>query len=411
VRVSTALALLLLASPSVPAQSPPLDRAIEKLWEQESESGRLKAAKEILRLDPEFDLLYQRLQVGRAYSSKVKTGLVEESRKAGDLRHEYVFLVPEDYDPKQRYRVSFYLHGGVNRREPWEKGDSWWRRFDRFDGVAQISVFPSSWRGALWWQSSQIENLQAILNRIKRDYNVDEERVYLFGVSDGATGVYYHGFKAPTPWAAFFAFIGHLGVLQNPAAGVDGYLFLDNLANKPFYIVNGETDELYPVERVRPYIEDLERAGVELVFRPQPGGHNTRFWNGEREAIEAFATSHPRKSFPDRLSWETERTDRFARLHWLVIDELAEGTESGRVDLERKGNVVAAMTRGVARFRLLLSPEQFDFAEGVEVVANGVTAFRGRVEPRRETLLEWVSKDLDRSMLFAAEVEVRLDNR
>jgi predicted esterase len=407
-RVPGALAAILIAA-AAGAQSPPLDRAIEKLWREESESDRLKATREILRLDPDFDAIYQRLEVGPAYAARVKKGLVEESRNVSDLRHEYVFLVPEDYDPKNKYRVAFYLHGGVSRREPWQKGESWWRRFDRFDGEPQISVFPSSWRGALWWQGSQVENLKAILDRLKRDYNVDEERVYLFGVSDGATGVYYHGFKAPTIWAAFFAFIGHLGVLQNPGVGVDGYLFVDNLRNKPFYVVNGETDELYPIDQVRLYVEDVQRAGVELVFRTHPGGHNTRFWNSERQAIADFAESHPRKTYPDRLSWETERTDRFARLHWLVIDELLPGAQSGRVDLARAGNSIEATTRGVSRFRLLLSPEQFDFEEPIEVVANGAGAFRGKVLRSQETLLEWAARDLDRTMLFGAEVEIRLD--
>ncbi|MGH9333916.1 MAG: hypothetical protein ACRD21_09215, partial [Vicinamibacteria bacterium] len=248
------------------------------------------------------------------------------------------------------------------------------------------------------------------LDRIKREYNVDENRIYLFGVSDGATGAYYHATKAPTIWAAFFPFLGHPGVLENPATGVDGNLFVDNLSNRPMFVVNGEQDELYPVERVKPYIETFERAGVEIVFRPQPGGHNTRWWNGEREAIDAFIESHPRNPFPDRLVWETERTDRFERIQWLVIEEL-EGEEtasSGKVALSRRGNVVEAETRGVSRFKLLLSPRQFDFSRPLEVVVNGVSAARTSVERSSEILLRWAARDFDRTSLFAAELEVRV---
>ena len=49
---------------------------------------------------------------------------------------------------------------------------------------------------------------------------------------------------------------------------------------------------------------------------------------------------------------------------------------SGRVDLTRTGNVVTASTRGVTAFTLLLSPDQFDFAKPVKVVANGRTGLR-----------------------------------
>ncbi len=384
-----------------------LDKALIELWSAESDSSREKAADAVVRLGADFDSLYQRLESGPRYSKDVETGLVEENRKGkSGLRQEYVFLVPEDYDPEKKYRISFYLHGGANRVEPWQKGDPWWRRFDRAFGPDQISVFPSSFRGSLWWQSSQIENLKAILERIQREYNVDENRVYLFGVSDGGTGVYYHAAKAPTPWAAFLPLIGHPGVLENPSTGVDGELFLENLVNRAFFVVNGEKDELYPVSRVKPYLDSFERAGVELVFHPQPGGHNTRWWNSEQDAIDAFLSSHPRNPLPDRLIWETERTDRFNRLHWLVIEELREGALSGKITLVRNENRVDVETRGVARYLLLLSPRQFDLSRPIEVLTNGATSYAAKVERSSETLLRWTARDNDRGMLFAAEISI-----
>ena len=384
-----------------------LDKALVELWSAESDSSRERAAEAVARLGSDFDSLYHRLEAGPRYSKDVETGLIEENRKAKNgLKLEYVFLVPEDYDPTKQYRVSFYLHGGVNRSEPWQKGDSWWRRFDWAFGPDQISVFPSSFRGALWWQSSQIENLKAILERIEREYNVDENRVYLFGVSDGGTGAYYHAVKAPTPWAAFFPFLGNPGVLESPATGVDGLLFLENLVNRAFFVVNGEKDRAYPISRVKPYLDSFEQAGVELVFHPQPGGHNTRWWNSEQEAIDAFVESHPRKPLPDRLRWETERTDRFNRIHWLVIDELEGGASSGKVTLVRNDNRVEVETRGVARYRLLISPRQFDLSRPIEVSTNGVSSYAGTVERSAETLLRWTTRDRDRTMLFAAEIPI-----
>ena len=237
-------------------------------------------------------------------------------------------------------------------------------------------MFPSSWRGALWWQASQIENLQAILDRIKREYNVDENRVYLFGVSDGGTGVYYHAAKAPTPWAAFFPFIAHPGVLENPATGADGELFVENLSNRPFFVVNGEKDELYPVARVKPYLDAFEAAGVEIEFHSHPGGHNTRWWNGEQEAIDAFIARHPRNPLPDRLVWETERTDHFARIQWLVIEALEEGAASGKVTQEPPGQ----SHRGDSRRRPLpaasLSPPVRLFSAHRSVDERGLVSSR-----------------------------------
>jgi hypothetical protein len=84
------------------------------------------------------------------------------------------------------------------------------------------------------------------------------------------------------------------------------------------------------------------------------------------------------------------------------------GTE-GRVDITQSGNVITAATRGVAAFTLLLSPDQFDFSKPVKVVANGRTVFEGKVEKNVKTLLKYAALDNDRTMLFGAELHVKVD--
>ena len=79
---------------------------------------------------------------------------------------------------------------------------------------------------------------------------------------------------------------------------------------------------------------------------------------------------------------------------------------SGRVDVVRDGNTVRATTRGVAAFTLLLSPDVFDFAKPVVVVADGRTVFEGLVKKDVETLMRWAARDNDRTMLFGAEIAV-----
>ena len=71
--------------------------------------------------------------------------------------------------------------------------------------------------------------------------------------------------------------------------------------------------------------------------------------------------------------------------------------------------LVTATTRGVAAFTLLLSPDQFDFGKPVKVVANGRTVFDGKVEKNVRTLLKYAASDNDRTMLFGAELHIKLD--
>lgn len=79
---------------------------------------------------------------------------------------------------------------------------------------------------------------------------------------------------------------------------------------------------------------------------------------------------------------------------------------SGRIDLVREGNTVRATTRGVAGFTLLLSPDVFDFAKPVTVIADGRTVFQGVVKKDLDVLMRWAAHDNDRTMLFAAELPV-----
>jgi len=80
--------------------------------------------------------------------------------------------------------------------------------------------------------------------------------------------------------------------------------------------------------------------------------------------------------------------------------------KSARVDLVRTGNTVDAATRGVSEFTLLVSPDQFDFAQPLIVRTNGRVAFEGPLERSVPTLLKWAARDNDRAMLFGAEVKI-----
>jgi hypothetical protein len=81
---------------------------------------------------------------------------------------------------------------------------------------------------------------------------------------------------------------------------------------------------------------------------------------------------------------------------------------SGRVELKKKGNIVQARTQGVKEFKLLLSPETFDFQNPIQVFTNGVRVFPGKVVKDPGVLLRWAARDFDRTMLFGTELTVKV---
>jgi hypothetical protein len=278
-----------------------------------------------------------------------------------------------------------------------------------------------------------VTNIARLLERVKHDYNVDESRIYITGISDGGTGVYFFAMRDATAWAACMPLNGHPLVLANPDVGADGQLYPANMVNCPLRAVNGGRDQLYPASSVTPFIEMFRRGGIPVDWQVYPeAGHDVSWWPQDRPRYEAFLAAHRRVPHPERVSWETERVDRYNRFRWLVIDQLGvrgsdaalpepnrytrlPGREvllferdkpSGRVDVVRRGNAFDAQTRGVREFTLLISSDVVDFAKPVKVTVNGRVVHDGVVKKDASTLLKWAARDQDRTMLYAAELKV-----
>ena len=413
-----------------------IDSAFEKFWAAKSPDEAERLSDDIVKTGVTFEEALRRLKAGRTYTAQ-KTGIVKLNNKTKDgVEHFYALNIPASYDPGRRYQVRFQLHGGVGGREnnqPRGTGES------PILGAEQIYVVPYAWNAAPWWSDDQVLNLNAIIDSLKRAYNVDENRIVLAGVSDGGTGAYYIGMRETTRYASFLPLNGFIMVVANGSID-DSQIFPDNLRNKPMFVVNGGRDPLYPTSEVEPFVKHL-MTGVHIEYHPQPeAGHNTAWWPEVKDIFEKFVTSHPRDPHPDRLTWETANLEH-NRAHWLVIDQVgnqpgdsqtmsdlnlmpdpdpAPGStadsiplfdrskRSGRVDLVRNGNTIQATTKGVAAFTLLLSPDKFDFNQPIKVVANGRPVFEGRIERNLKTLMKWAARDNDRTMLYAAELKIKL---
>src|SRR4051812_29526009 len=300
------------------AQTGALDAAFDAFWSASSPAEAARLTEPIARAGAGFDEVYRRLQRGRAYGAR-DTGTVRMDNRTFDgVEHFFAVTIPETYDPARRYQVRIQLHGGVGGRAtnaPVGNGT-----VGALTGAEQIYVVPYAWAEAPWWSADQVENLAAIVDRLKRLYNVDENRVVLSGVSDGATGALFVAMRDTTPYASILPLNGYLMVLALRDID-DGLIFANNLRNKPLFAVNGGRDPLYPTRVVDPYIEHLKRGGVTVDYHPQPtAGHNTAWWPDVRDTYEAFVTAHPRQPLPDSLTWEAAEGAPFNRAHWLVID-------------------------------------------------------------------------------------------
>ena len=428
-RVKTFLPALLTAvvlSGVLVAQSPaPAEALFDTFFAAETPADAQLIADQIAAGGASVDAIYARLKKGRTYLDEKRGEYSLRWKSKSGPYFNNVVDVPDDYDPAVKSMLRVQLHGGVGRPSPnlQQPGREPGRANNRIAGEKQIYLHPSGWASAQWWDEEQVDNILRSVDTLKRKYNIDESLIYVTGISDGGTGVYYLALKEPNLWSSYLPLNGSLAVLRNLDNGADGEMHGNNLVNAPLYVVNGENDPLYPVAQVEPHMAWIRKMGGTLVFRPQAGAvHNTAWWPTERAPFEAFVHDHPRMAHPVSLSWETERADRFNRNRWLIINELradrSRETEltdlgffrhtkrSGRVDIRRTGNRFDAVVRDVRTFTLLLSPDAIDFSKAVTVTVNGRPLFSGSVKQDPATLLKWASRDNDRTALYTAELPV-----
>ncbi|MBZ5556332.1 MAG: PDZ domain-containing protein [Acidobacteriia bacterium] len=322
-----ATGLLAFAAARPIAQTPgTIDAAFDAFWAAGSPTDAAALVDNIIETGATFDEIHRRLQQGRTYGAQ-PTGQVRMSNRTSDgVEHNFVLNIPDGYNPSRKYQVRIQLHGGIGGRrdnQPVGAGTIGALAGDPGDD-GQIYIIPYAWAAAPWWDDDQVLNLHAIVDAAKRRYNVDENRVVLSGVSDGGTGAYYVAMRDTTPFAAFLPLNGFWMVLA--AADIDdGSLFPTNIRNKPFFIVNGGRDPLYPTMEVDPHIAHMKNGGVALEYHPQPNaGHNTQWWPEVKGVYEAFVRAHPRNPLPDTITWETASATHGNRAHWLIIDKFGE---------------------------------------------------------------------------------------
>ena len=185
------------------------------------------------------------------------------------------------------------------------ENESWWQR-DLFENAAFV-LSPAAWRDAPWWHQDQVENIRRLIISTKQAYNIDDDRIYIFGVSDGGAGTYYIGSNFVDPFAGFMTLIGSPGVLFKERYYAEKspiFPRLKNMVAKPWFIVNGAEDKLHPVDTLEPYFQMFNRNGVDHVAHIQPDMGHELHMELLRDRVMNFVSDTVRSSMPDTIYWQ-----------------------------------------------------------------------------------------------------------
>jgi len=414
------LGSLTIAIPASAQDGNTLRTALSRLWAAETGDEVARSIGAILALEASVDQLVALLRTDQMRSAiPAETGVVSGVRAgAGGRSFPYRIHAPASYDSTRAYPLYVFLHGGVSRG-PWQPGEDWMGWADRIAHSDRILLLPAAWNSAPWWSLAQVENINALIRTVASTYNVDRSRVYLTGVSDGGTGVWFFAMRDPSRFASFSAFIAHPSVLLNPEVGAQGPFFLDNARARPVHVVSTDQDQLYPIESVNAVLSRFRGVGADITSRIEPGTHDISWWPSIGREVQDFYDRTAREAHPDSILWVAS-DPTYGRLDWLVIDdidELAEPLErtlsrsavpAGRVSAVRDGNEIRLTTLGVRKLRLLLSSESLDLNEPLRVFLNGEVVFDEKVKQDPVALLQWAWFDRDPSRLYTAQIELSI---
>ncbi len=356
----------------------------------------------------DFAARYAELKRPAVYSADVPTGRIYDTRvdKRG-TRFHYALDVPKDYDPNRAYPLYVLLHGLVSR-DKGKRRDTVDKYLEPMHSENSIAIYPMGWKDAMWWQTKQVDNINALISEVGSRYHVNPNRIYLLGVSDGGHGAYYLATHTPDRFAALVALIGSPYVLD-PKNGASKPTFVTNLVNTPTLAVNGSRDPLYAASKLQPLADALQKSGSDFSLVTVDGADHTVSWFPEYQPrIRTFLEGHVRVPHPDRLYWEVDDKLSYPRCRWLVIDKVEKNKAPKFVSLVRRDNDIHVQSAHVKRFTLLISPDQFDLSRPLRVLTGDKILFNAKVTPSVAVLNKWNEKDKDPERLYGAEVVVQV---
>jgi predicted peptidase len=180
-----------------------------------------------------------------------------------DVQLSYLLALPEDYDQQESWPLLLFLHGAGERGDDLEmvKKHGPPKLISGGKEFPFIVVSPQC-RENVWWEPIE---LTALLDEIIKTHKVDEDRIYVTGLSMGGFGTWRLGAYAPQRFAAIAPICG----------GGEGY-WARRFPHLPTWVFHGAKDKGVPLERSQEMVDAIKKNGGEPKFTIYPeAGHDS----------------------------------------------------------------------------------------------------------------------------------------
>ncbi|SFE07367.1 prolyl oligopeptidase family serine peptidase [Thermophagus xiamenensis] len=253
-----------------------------------------------------------------------------------DSEQPFALYLPENFDPEKPYPLVVMLHGAMSNHRlalrrvfgktnlPGESDAEASRYFPQWEDVDYIVAAPYA-RGTMGYVGIPEEDVMAVIEKCRKDFNIDEDRIYLTGLSMGGGGTLYIGLSRPDVFAAIAPVC--------PALPFEVFDLMENGLNLPIAIFQGGADPVVRPEGTRQIVDELRSLGTLVEYYEYPGVHHDSWANAYANGnIFKWFDGVRRNPFPDRVRFAT-KWYKYSGAYWVTIDKLTPGTLA-RIDAE-----------------------------------------------------------------------------
>jgi poly(3-hydroxybutyrate) depolymerase len=321
-----------------------------------------------------------------SFSQKLKPGPQDLSffSKADETDQPYAIYIPKNFDENKKYPLVVFLHGAwsnhrLGLRRAFGQGNNQGSNFNKpgyvvrendleasryfpvLKDVEYIVAAPLA-RGTAGYQGIPEQDVYEMLDDIKSRLPVDENRIYLTGLSMGGGGTLWLGLTRPDTWAAIAPVC--------PAPPTETAELSSNASNLPVHLFIGTKDGLY--KTALEWKSRLQNTAKLFEFTEYPGvDHNSWEYAYKDGYIFEWFSQFTRNMFPAEVNFST-RWYKYSKAYWVSFDNFTPGTLASLNAKFISDNRVEVTTGNLDAFTLNLSGhEKFNPGKTIEIIVDG----------------------------------------
>ena len=308
-----------------------------------------------------------------------KIGTTVRLAKDESGAHPYMIRVPGEYRTTKKSPLLIYLSGGGGLAI-----DGVNTAAGTVEETDYLVLYPQA--GDYWWQPGIRSRVDRLLTQVLHEFNVDTNRIYIAGFSNGGTGSLDYGELWPQRFAGVASLMGAGQCNPQVAAG------LKNLKQLPILLVHGERDPRIEVGCSKDTFEGLKRFNPKLepvLHILEKREHDVTLQDDDGFTL-SFLADKTRNPFPKQFSavWEDLASPR---RYWIEVLEKGSGVAEVEASIQSENRIEIA-AHGIKRLRLLLRHELLSPGLTLTVTVNKKRVFDGLFKPECSTLAESSSR-------------------